>query len=144
MIGCPVAWKCRVACRLGELSQHPTRPHSTHSRSSTQVPPLARQSWQPGWLTLSIRIWSRWVHSSAMGTSGWGREPDRIGERHAPGLDDQAGRVVEEGEEAGAGLGAQVVPGGHGQVVGTLLQGGPVGPAGPGKPTVLLDPAAVP
>ena len=67
MIGCPVAWKCLVACWLGELSQHPTCPHSTHSRRCTQVPPLARHSWHPGWFTLETRIWSRWVQSSAIG-----------------------------------------------------------------------------
>src|SRR4029450_6464187 len=103
MIGCPVAWKCRVACRLGELSQQPTRPHSTHSRSSTQVPPLARQSWQPGWFTLEIRIWSRWVHSSAMamllGGRGWG-EADRVGEGDAAGLHDPAHGLGQEGEQA--------------------------------------------
>jgi hypothetical protein len=51
---------------LGELSQHPTCPHSTHIRRCTQVPPLARHSWHPGWFTLEIRIWSRWVQVSAM------------------------------------------------------------------------------
>src|SRR4029453_14639699 len=121
MIGCPVAWKCRVACRLGELSQQPTRPHSTHSRSSTQVPPLARQSWQPGWLTLEIRIWSRWVHSSAMaallGCRGW-RKADRVGERDPAAVHDPADRLLEQGTQAGGGGGGEAAPGGGGGVGG--------------------------
>lgn len=44
MTGCPVAWKWRVACRLGEESQHPTCPHSRQSRSATQRVPSRRQS----------------------------------------------------------------------------------------------------
>ncbi len=167
MIGCPVAWKCLVACRLGELSQQPTCPHSTHSRSSTQVPPVARQSWHPGWFALVIRIWSRWVQSSAMGGAPRGmrvvtspaptaaggaafrqadgrREADRVGEGDAAALHDQADRLVEQRQEAGAAVGAELVPWGRGEVVGAPLAGVAGGPAGLGQGAVGLQPAAGP
>src|SRR4029450_8417190 len=143
MIGCPVAWKCLVACRLGELSQQPTRPHSTHSRSSTHVPPLARQSWQPGWLTLEIRIWSRWVHSSAMLAllrCRWWGEADRVGERDAAGLHDPAHRLLQQGEEAVAGGGAKPRPGSGREVVGAALAGVAGGPGGRGQGPVCCPP----
>src|SRR5437879_12536303 len=46
MIGCLVLWKCFVACLFFEESQHPTCPHSMHSRRCTQVSPIFTQSWQ--------------------------------------------------------------------------------------------------
>src|SRR5262245_22541173 len=47
--GCPVSWKCFVACLPGEESQQPTWPHAWHSRNSTQrVPSFRHSSHAPG------------------------------------------------------------------------------------------------
>ena len=61
MIGWPVAWKCAVACRFGELSQQPTSPQIMHSRRCTHLEPIFRHSEQPSVLdgVTSISIWSR-------------------------------------------------------------------------------------
>src|SRR5262249_30827983 len=47
MTGCPVSWKCRVACLPTDESQQPTWPHVRHSRSSTQRAPSRRHSTHP-------------------------------------------------------------------------------------------------
>src|SRR5262245_57026642 len=44
MTGCPVSWKCRVACLPTDESQQPTWPQIRHSRSSTQRVPSRRHS----------------------------------------------------------------------------------------------------
>ena len=110
MIGCPVAWKCLVACRLGELSQQPTQatapPRTAAAR--TQVPPVARQSWQPGWFALSMRIWSRWVQSSAMGGT-----PARMRVVDVTGANNRRGRLAfRQADGAGrpTGLGKGMPP----------------------------------
>src|SRR5690242_9683367 len=59
MIGCFVAWKCRVACLFFESSQQPTWPHARQSRRCTQVSPRARHSSQPSVLGRSVFTASR-------------------------------------------------------------------------------------
>src|SRR5213593_4607375 len=62
-----VAWKCLVAWRPGELSQHPTWPHSWQSRRWTQRPPVARHSSQPsGVLGWTLRTSARWAQRGGM------------------------------------------------------------------------------
>src|SRR5439155_19927713 len=68
MIGWRVAWKCRVACLPGELSQQPTCPHVRHRRRCTQRPPVARHSSQPaGVLGFTERTWATWAQEFAIG-----------------------------------------------------------------------------
>src|SRR3954469_23661323 len=64
MTGCVVAWKCAVACLLGELSQQPTSPQTMHSRRCTHQPPVRWHSEQPSSLdgVTFWSIWSRCVH----------------------------------------------------------------------------------
>ena len=57
-MGCWVAWKCAVACRFGELSQHPTWPHVRHSRRWTQRLPIFMQSSQPFAGRWTVRIFT--------------------------------------------------------------------------------------
>ena len=64
MIGCPVAWKCFVACLFFELSQHPTCPQVMHMRRWTHVSPVFRQSSQPFEPGFTSWIWSRCVHGT--------------------------------------------------------------------------------
>src|SRR5215472_5468925 len=66
MIGCPVAWKCFVACRLGELSQQPTCPQVRQSRRCTQGDPILRHSSHPRALGVTARMPSRCVQVSAI------------------------------------------------------------------------------
>jgi hypothetical protein len=72
MTGCRVAWKCRVACRFGESSQHPTWPQVRHKRRCTQREPIFRHSSHPSALGVTSRMaasLSRPVSSSALITS---------------------------------------------------------------------------
>src|SRR5690348_4355089 len=64
MMGCPVAWKCLVAWRCGEESQHPTWPQVRHNLRWTQGEPILRHSSQPFALGTTSRIVSRCEHSS--------------------------------------------------------------------------------
>src|SRR3989344_4964994 len=67
MIGCPVSWKCFVACLFFELSQHPTCPHVRHNRRLTQMSPALAQSSQTVIsLGCTSFIWSRCVHSGIL------------------------------------------------------------------------------
>jgi hypothetical protein len=61
MMGCFVARKCFVACRLGDSSQQPTWPHSRQRRRWTHQDPVSRHSSQPAALGLTSRMVSRWV-----------------------------------------------------------------------------------
>src|SRR5580692_4435025 len=56
MIGCLVAWKCLVACLLGESSQQPTWPQLRQIRKCSHTLPLLRHSWQPSALGVTLRI----------------------------------------------------------------------------------------
>src|SRR6185437_1446588 len=64
MMGWPVAWKCAVAWRCGEESQHPTWPQVLHNLRWTQREPILRHSSQPFALGTTSRIVSRCEHSS--------------------------------------------------------------------------------
>src|SRR6185437_10790331 len=64
MMGWPVAWKCPVAWRCGEESQHPTWPQVRHNLRWTQREPILRHSSQPFALGTTSRIVSRCEHSS--------------------------------------------------------------------------------
>src|SRR6185437_12315453 len=64
MMGWPVAWKCAVAWRCGEESQHPTWPQVRHNLRWTQREPILRHSSQPFALGTTSRIVSRCEHSS--------------------------------------------------------------------------------
>src|SRR5947207_38741 len=59
MIGWPDSWKCAVACRFGELSQQPMWPQVSHMRRCTQLPPIFRQSSQPG-IDVGSSVTSTW------------------------------------------------------------------------------------
>src|ERR1700722_18457103 len=67
MIGCFVAWKCLVACRLGEESQQPTWPQVRQSRRCTQGSPVLRHSSQPSALGVTSRMVARWLQLLLMG-----------------------------------------------------------------------------
>ena len=56
MIGCPLSWKCILACRCGEESQQPTCPQVRHRRKCTHLEPILRQSSQPSALGVTSRI----------------------------------------------------------------------------------------
>src|SRR5215472_4953987 len=63
MIGWLVVRLCLVACFPGELSQHPTCPHSWHTRKWTQLCfPMATHSTQPAPEGATSLMWSRCVH----------------------------------------------------------------------------------
>src|SRR5262245_19784818 len=60
MTGWPVAWKCAVACLLGESSQQPTWPQLRQMRRCSQRLPLLRHSSHPsalGVTSLTSAIW---------------------------------------------------------------------------------------
>src|SRR6185437_760166 len=61
MIGCWVAWKCLVACLLGESSQQPTWPQARQIRKCSQSLPVLRHSSQPSALGVTSRMPARWV-----------------------------------------------------------------------------------
>jgi len=65
MIGCCVAWKCLVACRLGESSQQPTWPQVRQIRKCSHSLPLLRHSSQPSALGCTSRMPAIWVHPFA-------------------------------------------------------------------------------
>src|ERR1700738_4844579 len=56
MMGCPVAWKCRVACLLGEPSQQPTWPQLRQIRKCSHTLPIFRHSSQPSALGVTSRM----------------------------------------------------------------------------------------
>jgi hypothetical protein len=56
MIGCPLLWKCILACRCGEESQQPTCPQVRHRRKCTHLEPILRQSSQPSARGVTSRI----------------------------------------------------------------------------------------
>src|SRR6185369_17875578 len=66
MIGCFVLWKCLVACRFFESSQHPTCPQVMHSLRCTQSSPRARHSSHPSVFGRAWRsILAKWIHSGS-------------------------------------------------------------------------------
>src|SRR5919197_245223 len=101
MIGC---WALRawvLACRPGELSQQPTRPHSRQIRRCSQRPPVARQSSQPSTASGSsvTWTWSRWVQGMGVSRSDGERDVERRaarfgveGQRAVVAIDDDASR----------------------------------------------------
>src|SRR5260370_6530365 len=62
-MGCPVAWKCLVACLFFDESQQPTCPQLSQSRRCTQVSPIFRHSSQPFVRGRGLRIDSRCVQT---------------------------------------------------------------------------------
>src|ERR1700730_3505909 len=65
MTGCWVAWKCLVACLLGESSQQPTWPHVRQIRKCSHSLPLLRHSSQPSALGVTVRMPAMWVQPFA-------------------------------------------------------------------------------
>src|SRR6202163_2125291 len=66
MIGWPVAWKCFVACLLGESSQQPTCPQVRQIRKCSHTLPLFRHSSQPSALGVTLGVPLRWVQPFAI------------------------------------------------------------------------------
>src|SRR5260370_21913388 len=66
MTGCPVAWKCFVACLLGESSQQPTWPQLRQIRRCSHSLPLLRHSSQPSALGVTLRMPAMWVQPFAI------------------------------------------------------------------------------
>src|ERR1700735_3430769 len=66
MMGCPVAWKCLVACLLGESSQQPTWPQLRQIRKCSHTLPLFRHSSQPSALGVTSRMPAMWVQPFVM------------------------------------------------------------------------------
>src|ERR1700754_2644077 len=66
MMGCPVAWKCLVACLLGESSQQPTWPQLRQMRRCSHTLPLCRHSSQPSALGVTSRMPAMWVQPFAI------------------------------------------------------------------------------
>ena len=63
--GWPVSWKCAVAWRFGESSQHRITPHCVHMRRCTQVLPIAMHASHTRTSGSSVcSIVSRWVQES--------------------------------------------------------------------------------
>src|ERR1700726_4725841 len=69
MTGCWVAWKCLVACLLGESSQQPTWPHVRQIRKCSHSLPLFRHSSQPSALGVTSRMPAIWVQPFAISGS---------------------------------------------------------------------------
>src|ERR1700722_3703552 len=65
MTGCPVAWKCLVACLLGESSQQPTWPQLRQIRRCSHSLPLFRHSSQPSALGVTLRMPAMWLQPLA-------------------------------------------------------------------------------
>src|SRR6202163_2731470 len=66
MTGCCVAWKCFVACLLGESSQQPTCPQVRQIRKCSHTLPLFRHSSQPSALGVTLGVPLRWVQPFAI------------------------------------------------------------------------------
>src|ERR1700676_1398526 len=80
MTGCPVAWKCLVACLLGESSQQPTWPQLRQIRRCSHSLPLFRHSSQPSALGVTLRIPAMWLQPLATaGSDVPGVEEHEIG-----------------------------------------------------------------
>src|SRR5713101_2139568 len=78
MIGCWVVRLWPVACLPGELSQHPTWPHSWHHRRCTQsCLPAATHSTQPGPDGPTSFIWPMCLHDLPIGRDSEARRPAR-------------------------------------------------------------------
>jgi len=60
-MGWPVARKCALACRLGELSQHPTWPQVRHIRRWSHHPAISRHSSHATLLGTASLTWSIWA-----------------------------------------------------------------------------------
>jgi hypothetical protein len=61
-----VAWKCLVACLLGESSQQPTWPQVRQIRKCSHTLPLFRHSSQPSALGVTLRMPAMWVQPFAI------------------------------------------------------------------------------
>src|SRR5258708_39832231 len=80
MTGCWVAWKCLVACLLGESSQQPTWPHVRQIRKCSHSLPIFRHSSQPSALGVTSRMPARWLQCVAMtGSHLFGVEEHDVG-----------------------------------------------------------------
>src|SRR5258708_36646496 len=79
MTGCWVAWKCLVACWLGESSQQPTWPQVRQSRKCSHLLPLFRHSSQPSALGVTLRMPAMWLQPFATGSYVLGVEEHHIG-----------------------------------------------------------------
>src|SRR6202048_4175455 len=79
MTGCWVAWKCLVACLLGESSQQPTWPHVRQIRRCSHSLPLLRHSSQPSALGVTLRMPAMWGQPFATGSRVLGVEEHDIG-----------------------------------------------------------------
>src|SRR5882762_7104172 len=80
MIGWPVAWKCFVACLLGESSQQPTWPQLRQIRKCSHTLPLLRHSSQPSALGVTSRIPAICAQPFAMaGSHLFGVEEHEVG-----------------------------------------------------------------
>src|ERR1700737_2875362 len=79
MTGCRVAWKCLVACWLGESSQQPTWPQLRQIRKCSHLPPLFRHSSQPSALGVTLRTPAMWLQPFATGSHLLGVEEQDIG-----------------------------------------------------------------
>src|SRR3954453_14890498 len=73
MIGCPVAWKCLVACWFGESSQQPTWPQLRQIRKCSHTLPLCRHSSQPSALGVTVRMPAMWLQALAITRSQFAR-----------------------------------------------------------------------
>src|ERR1700704_596886 len=79
MIGWLVAWKCLVACLLGESSQQPTWPQLRQIRKCSHTLPLSKHSSQPSALGVTSRMPAMWVQPFAMtGSHLAGVEEDHV------------------------------------------------------------------
>src|ERR1700688_1609736 len=80
MTGCWVAWKCLVACLLGESSQQPTWPQLRQIRRCSHSLPLFRHSSQPSALGVTLRMPAMWLQPLAtVGSDVPGVEEHEIG-----------------------------------------------------------------
>src|ERR1700737_1538696 len=87
MIGCPVAWKCLVACLFGESSQQPTCTQLRQIRRCSPTLPVFRHSSQPSALGVTLRMPAMWVQPFAMSGSNFaGIEENHIGASGGEGL----------------------------------------------------------
>src|SRR6202035_1080649 len=86
MMGCPVAWKCLVACLLGESSQQPTWPQLRQIRRCSHTLPLFRHSSQPSALGVTVRMPARWVQPFAKDSHFFRVEENHVGAAGGKGL----------------------------------------------------------
>ena len=85
MMGWAVAWKCLVACWLGEESQQPTCPQVRHRRKWTHGEPIFRHSSQPSALGVTSRICVVWVQTAVIKLSnpcGQSEKKEKYGGAH--------------------------------------------------------------